>query len=428
MTETLLIVGGGPKAAAVCAKCSVLRQLRIPAPNVTLFERDDLAAAWTGKYGFTTGDLRLGTPPEKDIGFPYFPDPGDPQVTAELFGQFSWLSYLALQKKGMAEWIDRGRPGPTHRAWAQYIKWVIKKSLAPEHCKWIRGDVLKIHPQNRGWKIVARCNNRRKEFFGDSLLITGSGEAKKPNFDLPPTDRKILYGDNFWMEIDSLNNIDKGDDVPPIIIVGGGETAASIAAYLVDHFGPDPVPIVIVTRKGTIYTRGESYYENRIFTHHDGWTSFDEDVRLETILRGDRGVFSVDLIEKLAQAPNVEHRFLEVKKVEIADKRTELLEINDGIECQLLIFAMGFDPLSFTKMIADEDVAKTLRKPSDKSRRIYEIERTIEYDLSVNQNIISSKLYLPMLSGLAQGPGFPNLSCLGLLSDRILHRITPPPK
>ena len=27
-----------------------------------------------------------------------------------------------------------------------------------------------------------------------------------------------------------------------------------------------------------------------------------------------------------------------------------------------------------------------------------------------------------MAAGLAQGPGFPNLSCLGLLSDRILRR------
>ena len=28
----------------------------------------------------------------------------------------------------------------------------------------------------------------------------------------------------------------------------------------------------------------------------------------------------------------------------------------------------------------------------------------------------------PVMAGLAQGPGFPNLSCLGLLSDRILRR------
>jgi mycobactin lysine-N-oxygenase len=31
-------------------------------------------------------------------------------------------------------------------------------------------------------------------------------------------------------------------------------------------------------------------------------------------------------------------------------------------------------------------------------------------------------------AGLAQGPGFPNLSCLGLLSDRILRRYVVPPE
>jgi len=30
-----------------------------------------------------------------------------------------------------------------------------------------------------------------------------------------------------------------------------------------------------------------------------------------------------------------------------------------------------------------------------------------------------------VVAGLAQGPGFPNLSCLGLLSDRVLRRYVP---
>ena len=34
-------------------------------------------------------------------------------------------------------------------------------------------------------------------------------------------------------------------------------------------------------------------------------------------------------------------------------------------------------------------------------------------------------LHLPVVAGLAQGPGFPNLSCLGLLSDRVLRRYVP---
>jgi mycobactin lysine-N-oxygenase len=37
-------------------------------------------------------------------------------------------------------------------------------------------------------------------------------------------------------------------------------------------------------------------------------------------------------------------------------------------------------------------------------------------------------LHLPVAAGLAQGPGFPNLSCLGLLSDRILRRYVAPPE
>ena len=33
---------------------------------------------------------------------------------------------------------------------------------------------------------------------------------------------------------------------------------------------------------------------------------------------------------------------------------------------------------------------------------------------------VTPKLVLPNLSGVNEGPGFPNLSCLGLLSDRVL--------
>jgi mycobactin lysine-N-oxygenase len=46
------------------------------------------------------------------------------------------------------------------------------------------------------------------------------------------------------------------------------------------------------------------------------------------------------------------------------------------------------------------------------------LQEGIGYDLSVND--LTPKLFLPNLSGLTQGPGFPNLSCLGLLSDRVL--------
>ena len=52
-----------------------------------------------------------------------------------------------------------------------------------------------------------------------------------------------------------------------------------------------------------------------------------------------------------------------------------------------------------------------------------ELDRRIDVDLSIGG--LSPPLHLPMVAGLAQGPGFPNLSCLGLLSDRVLRRYVP---
>jgi len=46
------------------------------------------------------------------------------------------------------------------------------------------------------------------------------------------------------------------------------------------------------------------------------------------------------------------------------------------------------------------------------------LQDAIGHDLAIGD--VHPKLFLPGLSGLTRGPGFPNLSCLGLLSDRVL--------
>jgi mycobactin lysine-N-oxygenase len=48
-----------------------------------------------------------------------------------------------------------------------------------------------------------------------------------------------------------------------------------------------------------------------------------------------------------------------------------------------------------------------------------DVERSIDFNLAVDN--LAPALHLPVLAGLAQGPGFPNLSCLGLLADRVLR-------
>jgi mycobactin lysine-N-oxygenase len=97
-------------------------------------------------------------------------------------------------------------------------------------------------------------------------------------------------------------------------------------------------------------------------------------------------------------------------------------------ECQILIWALGFDPFWFIELLPPEVrerldglVGPEVIKNREAARNSA-IEARIEVDLSLSKSLLPAKLYLPMISGFAEGPGFPNLSCLGDLSDRILGR------
>jgi len=69
--STLAVLGAGPKALAIAAKANVLRDLGLGSIDVVLIEQRAVAADWRGTDGWTDGEPLLGTPPEKDIGFPY---------------------------------------------------------------------------------------------------------------------------------------------------------------------------------------------------------------------------------------------------------------------------------------------------------------------------------------------------------------------
>jgi mycobactin lysine-N-oxygenase len=86
-----------------------------------------------------------------------------------------------------------------------------------------------------------------------------------------------------------------------------------------------------------------------------------------------------------------------------------------------VIVARGFDPLWFTSLFDARTAALLGGKTGAFDTRV--VERSIAEDLAI-QNF-TPRLHLPMLAGVSQGPGFPNLSCLGLLSDRILRPYMP---
>jgi mycobactin lysine-N-oxygenase len=85
-------------------------------------------------------------------------------------------------------------------------------------------------------------------------------------------------------------------------------------------------------------------------------------------------------------------------------------------EDEYVVVARGFDALWFMHLL--DEVTHTRMAELTHSFDGRTIEHAIREDLSLGG--FMPTLHLPMLAGIAQGPGFPNLSCPGLLADCIL--------
>jgi mycobactin lysine-N-oxygenase len=81
----------------------------------------------------------------------------------------------------------------------------------------------------------------------------------------------------------------------------------------------------------------------------------------------------------------------------------------------LVVVAIGFQARWFEGLLGAEARRRLVRALTGA-----DLARRTETGLSVAG--LSRPLHLPLVAGLAQGPDFPNLSCLGLLSDRVLRR------
>src|SRR6516165_7438740 len=103
VSRTVAIIGAGAKAA-------VLRDMGVDVPDVVAVERSVVAASRRAGGGWTDGRQRLGTSPEKDVGFPYRSTlvPGRNTEVDERMMRFSWQSYLVASDQFVG-WVDRGR-------------------------------------------------------------------------------------------------------------------------------------------------------------------------------------------------------------------------------------------------------------------------------------------------------------------------------
>ncbi|WP_324197685.1 SidA/IucD/PvdA family monooxygenase [Nocardia abscessus] len=410
---TLVVVGAGPKALAVAAKAHVLRELGLPAPRVVVVEAHAVGGNWLPSGGWTDGQHRLGTSPEKDIGFPYHSTwaRGRNRAINEAMMAYSWTSFLVDQGT-YAEWIDRGRPSPQHHVWAKYLQWVARAI----DLELVVGTVRSIAAAADGWQVTAvDADGRPTEIEADGLMITGPGRSEKALTKHP----KVLSIAEFW-DLAGKRSLPVASRVA---VIGGGETAGSALDELIRH---GMLSISVISPMATIYTRGESYFENSLFSDPIKWGALSVDERRDVIRRTDRGVFSVRVQESLLADNRVHHMQGRVVRVADQDGAVALTLRNEMRPDQvhtadLVIDATGGRPLWFLELF-DANAADLLELAVGGELTQARIEAAIGYDLAVSG--LDSKLYLPNLAALAQGPGFPNLSCLGALSDRVLQTAT----
>ncbi|WP_326546128.1 NADPH-dependent L-lysine N(6)-monooxygenase MbtG [Mycolicibacterium sp. ND9-15] len=412
MNRTLAVVGAGAKAVAVAAKAAELRDMGIAVPEVVAVEKTGVAANWQADGGWTDGQHRLGTSPEKDVGFPYR-SALVPRRNAELderMTRHSWQQYL-ISTGQFAEWIDRGRPAPTHRRWSHYLRWV----AGNVEMNVISGEVRAISVDTETGEPRWALHTPDRTVVADGVMITGPG---RPERSILPGNPRVLSIAQFWHRAAQHDLI----CAERVAVIGGGETAASMLNELFRH---RVSTITVISPQVTLFTRGEGFFENMLFSDPTGWSSLTMGQRRDAMMRTDRGVFSARVQEALLADDRIRHLRGRVAHAVAREDRIRLtlsttaggeaLETVHGFD--LVIDGSGADAMWFVPLLG-QDALDLLELGLGAPLTPDVLQESISDDLAVTG--VQPKLFLPGLSGLTQGPGFPNLSCLGLLSDRIL--------
>jgi mycobactin lysine-N-oxygenase len=403
----LAVVGAGPKGIAIAAKARALAAAGLPVPRVVLVDRGQAAGNWSGRQGYTNGLLPLGTPPEKDVGYPYAAGWGDASAdVVAAMAEYSWQRHL-IRHGAYSDWVDRGRMRPTHRAWSTYLREVADAAEAEIVSGAVTG--LEVTGGDR-WEVRLATG---AEIAADGLVITGAG----PAITVPgqPHDHpRVLDGRTYWLAAHELNH----QRAQNVCVIGSGETAASVVIDLVKRFHKRST-IDVLTARGVLYSRGESYDENRFYSDPADWPRLAETHRREFLGRTDRGVFSLQAEAALNQARGF--RALAGRAAAIEAREQDVIvtiaygDERERVAYDAVVVAIGFDGRWFEALLG-EDAGARYRDALGSGDLVHRID----VDLSVSG--LAPPLHLPVMAGLAQGPGFPNLSCLGLLSDRILRR------
>jgi mycobactin lysine-N-oxygenase len=422
----VVVLGAGPKAAAIASKAQVLAELGYGPLRIVVVEQREAGASWTGRHGFTTGYELLGTRPEKDVGFPYQSGrhwgPRGQEID-RLMLQFSWQSHL-VETRAFRHWVDAGAPYPEHHEVARYVAWVLARATRCTELRLARVTAIGLRPE--GWLLSCEtaAGERHLLVAEQGLVVTGPG-VPRPLACAREVAHRVVSPAATAAESRAI-------EVPPngrVCVVGSGESAVSLALSLVRELG-DGLRLTFVAPSLPL-TRSESFLENSVYSDAQvvGWRRLSEADRQEFIRRTDRGVMSPDAVARLARHRNLSFVLGRVREVRPGDggrARVVVDQAEDGgpaaeplrQDFDLVANCMGACTLTALLGLLGETAETVEQRLGFALSDEVSVKRALDPTLALAG--LTPRLHLPALAGLAHGPGFANLSCLSSLSDHVL--------
>ncbi|MFB7513705.1 SidA/IucD/PvdA family monooxygenase [Streptomyces sp. NPDC056144] len=425
----LVVVGLGPKAAAVCAKAAAVRELGLGAPRVLVVEQHDPAAHWGGAHGFTTGTEHLGTRPEKDVGFPYASAAAFGPRAAELdrlMTRYSWQAFLTETGR-LGDWVDQGCPAPEHRLFGAYLAWVVRS--CGDAVEVVRARVTALDVVDGEWLVHTTGPAAAGALRARAVLVTGPGVPRR----LEPASFAHPRLVDAGVHRPELARLLGERPSARVAVIGGGESAASLALYV---HGLVPDARLELFTPGGLRVRDESDDVNRTYTAGSGtdWAALTEGDRRTFISRTDRGVVSPALSQRLAEAVGGRVHRAAIRSVTAVDGEhgesgesgeSGVLELHGDAgslgRFDLVLNATGFDPWQQIDGLLTAGARALLTDGADGTFDLAAAQRRIGPSLRFDG--AAPALYAPALAGVTQGPGFANLSCLGHLSDLVVRDV-----
>ncbi|GGB94999.1 SidA/IucD/PvdA family monooxygenase [Cellulomonas carbonis] len=417
----LVCVGAGAKGVAVAAKVHALNSCTDMGLRVAVVDAVAPGAHWRGDSGFTSGHETLGTRPEKDVGFPYRSERSFPRVHEALNDEMirlSWARYL-IDRTGYSGWVDAGVQGVTHRRFAEYLSWVVER--ATNGISHLTERVTRVDRVDDAlWTVTTVApGGAVRTITARAVMVTGPGAVRA--LDVEPSAAHLVL--DARSPRDALAALGRAG--ARVCVVGAGESASS-AALAIAASTTQRLHIELMT-SGLVASRAESPVENRVYSDPESvdWSRRSEHERRHFIRRTDRGVISGDAVARLMNDDRVvltEGRVLSVwerdGRAVVRVRRGE--QISD-VPFDAVVNCTGFDAAEGVRALLGPTTEVALEAMLEVPLADVAEHGALAHDLALRG--VTPPLFVPALAGFAQGPGFANLSSLGLMSDRVVAAV-----